>query len=65
MEKLRPPKAGRSWAGEEAGGVDRGTPPTLLTQGVGNASLHTGRTDVADAVLVLWLDQHSHLDVPK
>ena len=52
-------------AGKEAGRVARGTPPSLLTQGVGNASLHAGRTDMADAVLVLWLDQHSHLDVPQ
>jgi hypothetical protein len=36
----------------------------LLTQGVGDTSLHTGRTDVADAILMFWLDQHSHLDVP-
>lgn len=65
MEKLRPHRMGRYWAGEEAGGVGRGTPPTLLTQRVGNPSLHAGRADVADAVLVLWLDQHSHLDVPQ
>lgn len=57
----------RPWtlAGKEAGGVARGTPPSLLTQGIGNAGLHAGRTDVADAVLVLWLDQHGHLDVPQ
>lgn len=57
----------RPWtlAGKEAGGMDRGTPPSFLTQGVGNAGLHTGCTDVADAVLMLWLDQHSHLDVPQ
>lgn len=65
MEKLRPLKTGRPWTREEAGGMDRGKPPTPLTQGVGNASLHTGCTDVADAVLMLWLDQHSHLDVPQ
>lgn len=65
MEKLRPHRMGRYWAGEEAEGVGRGTPPTLLTQGVGNTSLHAGRADVADAVLVLWLDQHSHFDVPQ
>lgn len=40
-------------------------PPALLTQGVGDASLHTGGTDMADAVLMLWLDQHCHLDVPQ
>lgn len=43
----------------------KGTLPALLTQSVGNASLHARRTDMADAVLVLWLDQHSHLDVPQ
>lgn len=45
--------------------MDRETLPTLLTQGVGNASLHAGRTDVADSVLVLWLDQNGYLDVPQ
>lgn len=45
--------------------MDRETLPTRLTQGVGDASLHAGRTDVADSVLVLWLDQHSYLDVPQ
>lgn len=42
-----------------------GTLPTLLTQGVGDASLHAGCTDVADAVLMFWLDQHCHFDVPQ
>lgn len=40
-------------------------PPALLTQGVGDAGLHTGRADMADAVLMLWLDQNCHLDVPQ
>lgn len=35
------------------------------TQGVGDPCLDAGGADVADAVLVLWLHQHHHLDVPQ
>lgn len=52
-----------SWRGSRrCGQRDPGHP---LTQGVGDAGLHAGRTDMADSVLMLWLDQHGYLDVPQ
>lgn len=38
---------------------------SCLTQRVGDARLHIGCADVADAVLVFWLGQDNDPDVPE
>lgn len=41
------------------------SPPTPLTQRVGDACLHVVGADMANPVLVLRLGQHRYADVPE